>query len=139
MQFRQEPGPRRGLAEAAKLVPAAVQETLSEEEVLSIRQLLQGAAEQTKADIFTEDTIAPYLTALVEGTPLAAARIESAQYTQLGSQEAYQNLGCLIGQYPLGDKQNGAFNIWVVRSAGAWVVKYSRVPNGGNLRSAPRR
>lgn len=99
--------------------------------------MLSQAANASTKSIFTNESIAPALTALIEETPFTNAYLVQVDGLIHGSfAQAGERVSRIetIGQYPLGGKLSGAFNVWFAYSNGQWYLKYNKIPDTGNLR-----
>jgi len=124
---------RRGLGAFQEQIASVKTEGVSEAVVTMGKGLLSQAADMSKSTIFTDETIVDALAALVQDTPFSGASIV-ARDKQPKPGSWYKGMSALLGQYPLGDKENGAFNVWFTRENEDWVLNYNPVPAGGNMR-----
>jgi hypothetical protein len=126
-----EQRPTRGAKEALDKIEqlSPVPEVISQEVIREGKELLMVVAHGVGKRVFDVKQMREVLAEMVTDTSFAGARVDFIEDNKVIS-NGHANMNAIMGEYASGH----AYNVWLVREGESWVVKYNKIPQGGNYR-----
>ncbi len=122
--------PARGAEAALKKLDQIqpVPEVVSQATIDEGKELLTLVAQGFGKRAIGTHQMGSVLTAMISGTSFADAEVMYIPERRIG--DIYKTMSVVMGEYSSGT----AYNVWFTRKDDSWVLKYNRIPEGGNLR-----
>lgn len=105
-------------------------EPVSPEVVAAGKDLLKAIANGFGHRVISWQNMRSVLVEMIKETEFSTADIQHV--TEVPGHDAYEGMYVMMGTYGDGT----GYNVWFAREGKNWLLKYSQIPHGGNLRQA---